>query len=721
MNKLLKDIASNFWFEWVPEAKNLFLAFDPQLWALCNRNPHRFLAYRAENPIAYEKRFAELVTDPAYLAQFGKARELWNAYMNPSGTWISDHYPELKDKVIAYFSMEYGVDTLKNYSGGLGILSGDHLRGASDLGVKLVAVGLFYLQGYYEQEVTKDGEMRVTYDSIVPFGSSVREYLPLESVKKKGSLDDVIVKVPIAERRVSAKVWRARVGRVELFLLDTNLKENIVHDRHISRRLYASEKQHYEERKRRLEQEMVLGIGGVMALRAAGCAPAAYHMNEGHVTFAALEILHGEMRKHNISFKDARATSAKTIGFTTHTPVPEGNEQFDESLVRFNLNPYLDQFLNREDQENVYNCARNRSNSFDMTKLALLMAEGYRNGVSQLHGEVCRTIWQYAWGNQYERRAEDVPIGAITNGVHIPYWQAPEIGTLVQEAGGLEKVDQIPDEKIWEVHAYRKMRMIVKVREQAAYHLIRLGYPPEEVQRQVQFWLDQDAFLIGFARRFAGYKRVTWILDDEEFLFSFLESSYRKYGKPIQILFAGKPHPDNYQGRDQIRHITQIAARLDARARQRNFKAQIFFIEGYDIDLARRLVSGVDVWLNNPIRPLEASGTSGMKAGLNGVLNVSISDGWAAEGIRTGENGWLFGKGTHESSDADRKEFFALLEHTILPIYFDRPNPKFSFSPRWVALMKRSIRTIGIQFSIERMLKEYVERMYLPATRSGGA
>lgn len=717
MDRLLREVASNFWFEWVPEAKSLFLKFDPQLWTLCGRNPFRFLAYRAENPLAYERRFAELVTDPEYLAHYETVKKLWNTYMHPSSkTWIDENHPELKEKTIAYFSMEYGVETLKTYSGGLGILSGDHLRGASDLGLKFVAVGLFYLQGYYEQEVTKDGEMRVTYDSTVPPRSNVREYLPLEAIKKAGTRDDLIVQVPVAERVVKAKVWRARVGRVELLLLDTNIKENLIHDRHISRRLYASEKQYYEERKRRFEQEMVLGIGGVMALREAGYDPSFYHLNEGHVAFAILEILHQRMKHDHLNFSDARARDTRRIGFTSHTPVPEGNEQFDEAVARQNLGPYLDQFLRSEDQETIYNCARNKVNFFDMTKLSLLLADGFRNGVSQIHGDVSRHMWQYAWAGRYQKPA-DVPIGHITNGVHVPYWQAPEISALIKDAGGLENIQKISDEKLWQVHSYRKVRMIVKVREQAAYHLLRLGFPPDEVQRRTQFWLDPDAFMIGVARRFAGYKRITWFLEDEERLFTFLEDSFRKYGKPVQILFAGKPHPDNYQGRDQIRYVSQISMRLEERTHARNFKAAIFFIEGYDIDLARRLVSGIDIWLNNPIRPLEASGTSGMKAGMNGILNVSIPDGWVAEGIKTGENGWLFGKGHPETSREDRRELFDLFENTILPIYFERPEKKHNYSPRWLALMKRSIQTITSEYSIDRMLREYTEKMYLPGVR----
>ncbi len=716
MDQLLKEIASNFWFEWNPEAKTLFSEFNPQLWTLCNRNPYRLLAYRAENPMEYEKRFAELITDADYQARFQRVRKAFNEYVNPQKTWVSENCPELKNKTVAYLSMEYGIETLKIYSGGLGILSGDHVRGASDLGLHFVAVGFFYLQGYYEQQVTLEGEMRVAYDSIVPVRAQVRRFLPLEHVKRNGSGEDLILDVPVANRKVKVKVWKARVGRVDLLLLDTNLKENHVHDRHISRRLYAAEKHYSEERTRRFEQEMILGIGGVMALHQSGYAPSVYHLNEGHVALSVLEIARVQMEKDKTGFKDTYPRTGRRIGFTTHTPVPEGNERFEEPLTRMHLAPYLDTFISKEDQEIVFNFARNQHNQFDMTKLAILFSMAYRNGVSKLHGEECRKMWKFAWGSEYDNRIDQVPIGSITNGVHAPYWVAPEIGQLVESAGGAENVNQISDEKLWSAKKYRKVRLIVKVREHAAYHLLRTGMAPDEVQRRTQFWLDPDAFMIGFARRFAGYKRVTWILEDEERLFHFLETAYRKYGKPIQILFSGKPHPDNREGQAQIKLIYQAAGRLNQRAKERDFKSQIFFIEAYDIDLARRLVSGVDIWLNNPIRPLEASGTSGMKAGMNGTLNVSIPDGWCVEGVQTGENGWLFGKGSSESSGSDREELFQLFENTILPAYFDRPNG-LGFSPRWVKLVKNSIRTITQQFSMDRMLKEYVEKMYLPVVK----
>ena len=715
MDQLLKEVASNYWCEWNADAKFLFYQFSPHIWTLANRSPYRFLALRAENPLHYERRLAELFSDRDYQDSYTRTKQAWEAYKNPKSTIVSEKYPDLAKKTIAYFSMEYGFDTLKIYSGGLGILSGDHLRGASDIGLKMVGVGLFYLQGYYEQRVTKEGEMLVTYDSMVPPHANVREYLPLEPIKRNGSLDDLVIKIPVGDREVSVRAWRAKVGRVELILLDTNFKANSVHDRHLTRRLYASEKYYEDERRRRIEQEIILGIGGMRMLLEAGYKPDVFHLNEGHVAFAIFEIIRNLM-KYGLSFEQAKERAAQIIGFTSHTPVPEGNERFHESLARQKLVPYLDSFVSKQDQETIFNCARNQHDEFDMTKLSLLFSGIFRNGVSRLHGEVCRKMWVYAWGSTYQK-PEQVPIDSITNGVHIPYWQSPEIASLVNRVDGPQNISKVADETLWAAHVYRKRRMIVEVRERFALQWLREGRTPEEVQTNIQSILDPHAFIIGFARRFAGYKRVTFFIEDEEKLFSFLERVYRKHGRPVHILFAGKPHPNNVTAHSQIQTIYEVSRRLSRRKEERDFKAQILFIEGYDISIARRLIAGCDIWLNNPIKPLEASGTSGMKAGLNGVLNVSIADGWIAEGIQSGVNGWTFGEGSEASKARDRDELFKLLEETILPVYFKRPEKSFDFSPEWVGMMKNSIRKMMEEFSIERMLTEYIEKMYLPAAQ----
>jgi glycogen phosphorylase len=717
IERTLRKIVSNFWFEWNSDVHLLFRSVDPYAWSLFRRNLYRFMKVQNENPLLFRRRVAELVINPDFLNRFTKVDLDFKSYMQPSETVITRDYPEMANQTVAYFSMEYGIDILQIYSGGLGILSGDHLRGASDIGLKMVAVGLFYLNGYYRQQIGMDGEMKVVYEALVPPRKPVKDFLPFELLKKAGTNDDLIVAVPMPGRTVKARIWKARVGRCELLLLDSNITENKIHDRNITRRLYASQKHYEEERRRRLEQELLLGLGGVQALIEGGYEPSVYHLNEGHVAFAAVEVIKNLMTKYQISFEDAHQRASQIVGFTTHTPVPEGNERFDERLVRDHLQPYLEQFLNHQGVETIFNCARNRENMFDMTKLSLLLSGVCRNGVSALHGEVCRRMWGYAWGN-FDTEGRGVPITSITNSVHVPYWQKPLLRALIEEKGGLERVSEIPDEQIWSLHQEFKKKLIEKIRERVAEQLLHYKVDPQVIYDQSQLLLDENSFIIGFARRFAEYKRVTMLLEEEETLFRFLENAYRKYGKPVHIIYAGKPHPNNYSGRERIQYILNLAKRLEQRAKERDFKAQLIFIQGYDIDIARYLEAGVDIWLNNPIRPLEASGTSGMKAGMNGVLNVSISDGWVPEGVTHGKNGWLFGVGTYEATDQDRAELFNLLEREILPAYFDRAQPQDSFSKKWVGMMKNSIQTITQQFNTDRMLRDYIEKMYLPAVRN---
>lgn len=721
IERTLRKIVSNFWFEWKSDVHELFRRVDPYAWSLFRRNLYRFMRVQDENPIIYRRRLAELLVDKEFLAKAQNLEQDFKNYMNPAReTIVSKDYPELANKTVAYFSMEYGIDILKIYSGGLGILSGDHLRGASDIGLKMVAVGLFYLNGYYRQQIHTDGTMKVVYESLVPPRKAVRDYLPFDLVKRAGTTEDLIVSVPMPGRLVKARVWRAKIGRTDLLLLDSNITANRIHDRNITRRLYASQRQYEEERRRRLEQELLLGIGGVKALIEGGYDPAVYHLNEGHVAFAALEVMRDEIKKNKTPFPEAQNRVAAKVGFTTHTPVPEGNERYDERLVRDHLYPYLQEFLSPGDCEVIFNCARNREDMFDMTKLSLLLSGVCRNGVSAIHGEVCRKMWGFAWGN-FDPEGKGVPIDHITNSVHVPYWQKPKLTELIENSGGLDRVEQIPDEKIWELHRVFKGRLIEKVRERHANQLLRINVNLEEIYERTHDLFDNDAFIIGFARRFADYKRVTMLLDDEERLFQFMENAYKKYGKPVTIIYAGKPHPNNRSGIDRITYIIQLSQRLNQRARERNFKAKLFFVQGYDIDLARYLEAGVDVWLNNPIKPLEASGTSGMKAGMNGVLNISVTDGWVPEGVVSGQNGWLFGKGTHEATNQDRDELFKLLETEVLPAYFERKHMGDSFSRKWVGMMKNSIRTITQQFNTDRMLREYIEKMYLPAVKPSNA
>jgi len=714
IDQALRRIASNLWFEWSSDANKLFRRMSPYVWGLFRRNLYRFLKLQDENPWTYRYRLTELLIDYEFMRLFHKVDRDFRDYMAPKSTWVSAHCPELADKTLAYLSMEYGFDVFPIYSGGLGVLSGDHLRGASDLGLKMVGVGLFYLQGYYEQQVGLDDAMKVIYEPIVPAGKPVTDYLPFEAVKCKGSQEDLVLDIRIKDRMVKACVWRVKIGRVEMLLLDTNVRDNTVHDRHITRRLYSSQRHYEEERQRRLEQEILLGIGGVRVLKEAGYDIAAYHLNEGHVALSALEVLRQTMASESIGFKEALVRAGMRMGFTTHTPIPEGNERFEEQLARSHLEPYLDTFLQKEEREHIFNLARNRENMFDMTKFALLTATAYRNGVSRIHGEVCRKMWSFLWDDN-DPDGNKAPIGSITNAVHVPYWQKPEIGRLIRDRGGLEGLGMVEDETLWFLHMDYKRKLQEKIREKLAIQLLRENCEAQEIQQRTSDLLDLNGFWIGFARRFAEYKRVTLFLDDEERIFQFMESVYRKYGRPLHLIYAGKPHPNNYPGRARLQRIGQVAKRLQERCRQRDFKGRIIFIQGYDIHLARYLEAGVDIWLNNPIRPLEACGTSGMKAAMNGVLNVSIPDGWAPEGIVSGENGWLFGSGDGTKPHEDREALYRLLEEKVLPKYFERRNPEDTFSSSWVTMMKRSIQTITAQFNTGRMLKEYIENMYLPS------
>ena len=682
------------------------------------RNYYSLFAQATDNSPSSHPKMIELSQRSDFLEKADLACKAYEKYVESAKASCQKLYPELQGKQIAYFSMEYGFDTLPIYSGGLGILSGDHLRGASDLGIPLVAVGLLYLEGYYEQNVDLEGHMRVSYESLVPPGKDVKNYLPLESVQSLLEKTPLIVEVPIGNRTVKAQVWVAKIGRVDLLLLDTNLQENDVNDRSISQRLYASKKPREDERQRRLEQEMILGVGGVKALYKAGYHPDAFHLNEGHAAFACFEILRHVMSSQKLAMDSALKSVCHKIGFTTHTPVPEGNERFDFNLVVSQLKSYLDTFLDIKESTKLLAWGKNTGNLFDMTQLALLFSGAFRNGVSQLHGDICQTMWAHL-AELPNKPVNPLPIGAITNAIHIPYWQQPSLARMLDEFGGVEKILEIPGQTLWSLHQQLKQQMLDAVKSRMTTCWKREGLLPDDISLRVNKFPSKDSLMIGFARRFAAYKRVTLILDDEEYLFEFLERMYQKYKTPISLLFAGKPHPDNYPGRNRIHQIWDVSRRLEEYCLKKGIEASVYFIEGYDIELARYLESGCDLWLNNPTRPLEASGTSGMKAGINGVLNLSINDGWVPEGIRHGLNGWIFGKGGEDTTNnEDREELFRVLEKEVFPVFFSRPLKANTFSPEWVKMMMSSISSIMQFFNTERMLREYIEKMYLPAIRA---
>ncbi len=708
----LFSLASNFYSEWHPEIRQIFELVDPQIPKIFQHNYYQFLCTHTRRIFPYQYRLIQLLTQELFCAKVHEEWVKYNSYMSSRATTVDKIYPELRDQTIAYFSMEYGLLTLPIYSGGLGILSGDHLRGASDIGLTMVGIGLFYMDCYYEQSVDLQGHMQVSYLPMVAKGKYPQKYLPITQVKnQKGKT--LTIEIPIGDRVIYCHVWKVHIGRSELLLLDTDLNENSLHDRHISRRLYASQYHRDAERRRRLEQEIVLGIGGMKALEGAGYQPGAYHLNEGHVALALLESIRINMIQKKLSFEDAQSITSRKFGFTTHTPVPEGNERFQVQLVHEMLEPYLRTFLDSKEIQNVILLGTNSDGVFDMTQFSLRLAAAHRNGVSRLHGEVCRNMWAHLWD---VKDPQQTPIDSITNAIHIPFWIRSELSSKFDNQNLSNPLAALSDQEIWDLHQKFKSHLIEKVRERCVRQWRREGLSGEQIMKRYQTLPPENTFIIGFARRFAQYKRVTLILDDEDRLFEFLHHAYEKYKTPISFIFAGKPHPDNHPGRNRVHQISEVSRRLERDSLKRGYQAYIVFVEGYDITLARLLESGADIWLNNPIRPLEASGTSGMKAGLHGVLNVSINDGWVCEGIQNDINGWTFGAEPYESNNQDRNALFELLESIVLPRYFDFRD--HNFSEKWVTMMRSSILTILRDFNSDRMLREYIEKMYLPAVQS---
>jgi len=691
----LGELAYNLWWVWNPDAQMLYRRISQRLWDQVNHNPVTFLK-------KVERSQLNAVTnDRHYLETYDRVFQAFDAYMAAEDTWFARTYPHLKDRVIAYFSFEFGLhECLPVYAGGLGILAGDHLKEASDLGMPLVGVGFIYNQGYFVQRITEDGWQETsTY------------YLDYNEVPIIPLVDEqsnpVLIQVELPGRTVHARLWQVQVGRTALYLLDTNLDENQEADRQLTARLYSSDPEV------RISQEILLGIGGVRALCRLGYQPNVWHMNEGHSAFLVLERAR-ELVQTGLTFEQAAAQVRKSNVFTTHTPVPAGVDQFPLWLVDkylSNLWPQLgltrDQFIALGHQVTPW------GESFCMPVLALHLSE-HANAVSELHGEVSRRMWNFLWP---DRRPEDVPIGHITNGVHTPTWLARRLRLLYERYLGpdwLEHLDEpelwdriasIPDHELWAVRQHLKRKLALYVNERARQAWMRGNVHPSQVIASGVF-LEPYSLTIGFARRFATYKRATLILRDYERLLRIITNP----DMPVQIIFAGKAHPADEPGKLLIQQVYRAVK--DSRAGGR-----LVFLEDYDMNLARLLVQGVDVWLNNPRRPNEASGTSGMKAALNGVLNFSVMDGWWREAYN-GSNGWKIGDDADPIDPAHQDEQDALslydtLEKEIIPLYYQ--NRSLDNIPSgWIARIKESIRTLAPQFSTRRMLKEYLSEMYLP-------
>jgi starch phosphorylase len=693
----LYELAYNLWWSWHPEARNLYSSLDPDLWEQIGHNPVRFLSD------VEPQKLEQAATNSDYLEQYDEIIGEFDHYIHPhpNETWFSQTYPELVGKTIAYFSAEFGLhESLPIYSGGLGILSGDHCKEASDLGLPLVGVGFLYPQGYFHQRVTREGVQEASYDKL-----HFSEVPAVPAVGPDGN--EVMISVDLPGRRIYAKIWKLIVGRVPLYLMDTDVAPNAPADRELSARLYGG------DREIRISQEVVLGIGGVRALRALGIQPAAWHLNEGHAAFLNLERCR-ELVSTGLNFSEACEVVSANSLFTTHTPVPAGNDTFNYDLIDRYFGSYWGQLgLNREQFLDVAREDHGWGPTYGMTVLALKLTN-HHNGVSKLHGAVSRKMWQFLWPGL---DMEEVPIGSITNGVHTASWIAPEMNELfklyldrdwekyVDDPNFWnERIYNIPDKELWAVHQQRKDALITYARKRLKQQHLRLGEGSAQIE-EFDDMLNPKALLIGFARRFATYKRAALIFRDMERLHRLLSNPER----PVQIIFAGKAHPADDPGKALIQQIYHLS-------RSKDFLGKVVFLENYDIDMARFLVSGTDVWLNNPIRPYEASGTSGQKAALNGQPNCSILDGWWAEAYN-GKNGWAIGEEReyHDpeiQAEADSLSLYRLLEEEIIPIFFAQDEEGISHS--WIDYMEEAIRTCTPQFSMRRMVKEYTTRYYVP-------
>ncbi|MBV9617061.1 MAG: alpha-glucan family phosphorylase [Ktedonobacteraceae bacterium] len=698
----LHELAYNLWWSWHPEARALYSTLNPDLWEQVGHSPVRFLSEL--QPHLLEK----AAENSAYLDAYDSVIRDFDHYMHPrpDETWFTLNYPGLADKTIAYFSAEFGIhEALPIYSGGLGILSGDHCKEASDLGLPFVGVGFLYPQGYFRQRVTRDGVQEAFYDKL-----HFSEAPAIAAIGPDGN--EVVISVDLPGRRIYAKVWKVMVGRVPLYLMDTDVAPNAPNDRELSARLYGG------DREIRISQEIVLGVGGVRALRALGISPAAWHINEGHAAFLSLERCR-ELVASGLSFNEAWEAVASNALFTTHTPVPAGNDTFNYDLIDKYFGSYWGELgLTRDQFLNVAREDHGWGSTYGMTVLALRLT-GQHNGVSKLHGAVSRKMWQFLWPGI---EGDEVPIGYITNGVHTFSWIAQEMNELfgryldpdwgryvdVQEFWD-QHINNIPDEELWKTHIRRKELLIEYARRRLKSQHLRLGEGSIQIA-EIEHMLNPNALILGFARRFATYKRAALIFRNIERLKRILSNPDR----PVQIIFAGKAHPADEPGKALIQQIYH-ASRSD------DLRGKIIFLEDYDIDMARYLVSGTDLWLNNPIRPYEASGTSGQKAALNGQPNCSILDGWWAEGYN-GKNGWAIGEEReyHDpevQAEADSLSLYSLLEEAIIPIFFDRDNNDIPHN--WIGYMKEAIRTCTPQFSMRRMIKEYTTRYYVPEIQQG--
>ena len=693
--KPLEDIARNLWLSWNFDAVQLFIRLDYDVWLQSHQSPVRTLG------MVSQERLAEVAKDDSFLAALNEVYDRFLKYKK-ADTW----YRGSRKDVVAYFSMEYGMDvSLPIYSGGLGILSGDHMKTSSDMGLPLVGVGFLYRQGYFVQYLNADGFQQESYPENDWYN------MPVE-LKTDKSGSPIKISVDMAGRIAIAQIWEVKVGRSSLYLLDTNIQENAQDIRNITAALYGGDKE------TRIQQEVLLGIGGIRALRALGINPAACHMNEGHAAFLGLERIRELMAEKHFNFDEAREAVWPTNIFTTHTPVPAGNERFEINLI--------DKYFRTWPQllgiswKDFLGLGRERpfddSETFCMTVLALKLA-AYANGVAKLHGVVSRNMWKNLWPGL---PLSEVPIHHVTNGVHPRTWVSNNMSELLSRYFGphfdeeptdlaiWNRMDRISDEELWRTHERRRERLVAFARDRIRLNLKRNGAIERRIA-QAEDALSPYAFTLAFARRFATYKRGNLLLRDPERLIRLLKDNDR----PVQLIFSGKAHPMDMPGKELIRTIVHFAEQHDVQSR-------IVFLENYDMAMAHYLTSGADLWLNTPRRPMEASGTSGMKAAMNGVLNCSVLDGWWDEAYNA-EVGWAIGQGeeyedTNLQDDVESKTLYDLLEREIVPLFYQRGRDGL---PReWIRRMKNCMKTIGQSMSSHRMLMDYCNKFYFPALKN---
>jgi starch phosphorylase len=694
----LQRLAYNVWWCWNHEAVSLFRRIDDDLFEAVENSPVKLLG------AIDQVRLEQLLRDDGFLVHMDRVGEALNSYMT-GPTWFREAYGDASGFRVAYFSAEFGIhESIPIYSGGLGVLSGDHLKAASDLGLPLAGVGLMYREGYFRQYLNVDGWQQESYPENDFFN------LPLtpETAPDGAPLR---VNIPLPGREVWARVWRIQVGRVPLYLLDTNIPQNSPEDRQITGRLYGGDLD------MRIRQEIVLGMGGIRALRALGKLPTVCHMNEGHSAFCVLERIRILMEETGLNFAAAREAVTAGTCFTTHTPVPAGNDVFPPHLIDHYFSSYLAQL--KIDRNEFLGLGRQNprddNEGFSMTVLAIRLANT-TNGVSKLHARVSRKMWRALWPDLPEA---EIPITPITNGVHTRTWLAPETAQLYERYLGIQweerptdyaiwkRVDHIPDAELWRTHERRRERLVAFARARLKAQLRKRGAPPAEISRAEEV-LDPEALTLGFARRFATYKRGSLIFRNLDRLSAIINNKDR----PVQIIISGKAHPRDHGGKEIIAEILHIARRQELRRR-------VVFIEDYDMNVARFLVQGIDVWLNNPRRPLEASGTSGMKVCCNGGINLSILDGWWVEGYSL-NNGWAIGAGEEYTDltyqdDVESRAIYDLLEQEIVPLFYTRSSDGL---PRgWLKVMKQSMSTVCPVFNTNRMVQEYIEKCYWPSAQ----